>query len=206
MRVINCPRCSGSLQVAPDQYLFGATRACPLCGTLIQLASEHKPIPYHRLRGKQPTESGGGIEIFTIAVLGIAMLCLLGAAAFRWYAANGGMPVAGSSAGGSGFAATILQVDRNGLKGRIRNNSGVALSRVAVNVRVSETGTPTPIIQRIYHLESAGGFAGGKSVDFQLSWEPADSKAYAMAKGRLTASIEVSAPSDAGGAPNVDLE
>jgi len=206
MRVINCPRCSGSLHVAPDQYLFGATRPCPLCGTLIQLASEHKPIPYHRLQWRLRPDSGG-IEIFTIAVLGIAMLCLVGAAAFRWYASNGGMPVTGSSAGGSGFAATVLQMDRNGLKGRIRNNSGVALSRVALNVRVLEKGTSTPIIQRIYHLESAGGFEGGKSVDFQLSWEPADSKAYAMAKGRLTASIEVSAPSGAdGAAPNLELQ
>jgi hypothetical protein len=203
MRVINCPRCSGKLQVAPDQYLYGATRPCPLCGTLIQLASEHRPLPPHRLRGTQSAEPWGA-AIFAAAVLGIALLCLVAAAVFQWSGSSGG--TSATAGRGATLSASVLQSDRNGFKARIRNDSGVAVSRVAIDVRVVESGTPTPIIQRVYHLESAVGIEGGNSVDFQVDWETQDSKAFAMAKRRLTTSLEASALTAAGSdspSPNV---
>lgn len=205
MRVINCPRCTGKLQVAPDQYLYGATRPCPLCGTLIQLASEHRPLPPHRLRETQSAEPWG-IVIGVAAILGIALFCLVLATAFQWSSSSGEAPAAASRATGSALEASLLQWDRDGFKARIRNDSRVAVSRVAFNVRVVESGASTPIIQRVYHLESAVGIEAGQSVDFEVRWQIQDSKAFAMAQRRLTASLEATSLIAADGeTPNVNL-
>jgi hypothetical protein len=189
MQVIRCPKCFGQLQVAPEAA--GRTRPCPFCGTAIQLASEHKPIPAHRWRDWQQGEqwfTGGGAA----NVLGLVMLCagvLLGG----WMVITF-LPSA--SSGGSASARSVpieVQCDSSGIKGRITNNSSIALSGVSVVVRVLEDGRPTPVISGVYHLEPAGGIASGETADCKVFWRDDDRRSYARAKGPLAFKIELSA-------------
>jgi hypothetical protein len=204
MRVIKCPRCSNPLQVAPYSYLFGATRPCPFCGTLIQLLSEHRPLPAHRVQWKEQGEPWG-IVICVTALLGVVILCFAVAAALQSSAFSGGSPLAGGPAADSAIATSVIECDRDGLKGRVTNKSGVSLAHVGLIVSIFENGKSTPIIKRVYQLQLASGIERGQSVEFQVLWEPEDRKAYGSAKGRLTASAVATTRMDADGSLNVDL-
>ena len=205
MRIIGCPNCSARLQVT--RQVAGATRPCPYCRALIQFPSEHNPIPAHRAHSWQQTEPS--VLLVSGATFAVVMFCFV-LAAFVWNASSDGFP-SGAAAGGvplplanSGFAGSVpvvLECNHKGLKGQIKNNSGVALSRVAIVVNVFESDNSTPIITCLYHLEPAGSIARGETVDWQIPWRHEDGKVYAKAKGRLAARAEVSSLVGADGQP-----
>jgi hypothetical protein len=194
MEAVRCPKCWSPLQVSPG--IAGTTRPCPICGASIQLSSGFKPIPAHRWRGllqAEPWFFDGGAA----TALGIVMLC--GCVVLALWMAITFLPSASTPSASSADPAFVRSVpveiryDSQGIKGRITNNSGIPLSRVAVTVRVVESGGSTPVIKGVYHLEPAGGIERGETVDCQVSWRNDDKRVYARAKGPLAVSAEVSA-------------
>jgi hypothetical protein len=129
---------------------------------------------------------------------GIFVLCLV-AVAFLQPPLNGEAPRAAAGGGSPGSAAfatsvpVVLQCDRSGVKGQITNRPGVPLSKVTIVVNVVENNRSPPIIRRVYNLEPAGSIKRGETVDWQITWDKGDSRVYAMAKGRLAATAEVTA-------------
>lgn len=203
MRVISCPKCWGKLQVAPE--VDATTRPCPLCGALIQLPSAHNPIPPHRFRDLQQSEpwflDGGTATMLALVMLcGVVVLACLVLVTFLRSPSTADAPVARS-------VPVEIRNDSQGVRARITNHSGVPLSRVAVTMRVFESGKSKPIISGVYHLGPDGSIARGETVDCLVPWRSEDKRAYARAKGALTITAEVSGLIDANGqALHVDLK
>jgi hypothetical protein len=151
---------------------------------LIQLTSTHRPLPFHRLRGEQLIEPWF-ILVSAATLLGFIMLC--------WGLKAALLPSPSTDPALAHSVPVDLRCDREGITGRITNNSGVPLSRVAVVLRVSEKGKSTPIIRGVYHLEPAGGIEQGETVECQVLWRNEHSTAYATARGSLAARAEVCA-------------